>query len=709
MTLSRSNPRARGRWLLLSAMVALLTVTIGSMVLAVHNLDFELESNAVDNTEIDWQSIYNAVQANPSADNPCAGLNADACAWDHDATGTTIFTTGGSKDDLNIPSWRHTAGSVPDKDEIEDAMAAMFTEDADNDGSVDDQVLYFAADRLAVNGAADFGFWFFKSEVSLKPDGTFSGVHSVGDLLLLSTFTNGGADTTIRAFVWDPANATINGVLRNPGVTLTDCSDTIGFDNGCGAVNDSGTLGADSKGNIASPWTYQTKSTKVGANLLPPGSFFEGGINLSAFNLEGCFSSFLAETRSSPSIDATLKDFVSGTFAPCQSSTVTTPQNSGGTGISQSSISIGTSGSVQVKDRAVVTGSGTATAPTPTGKVKFFICGPTASSTDLCTTGGTQVGTPAEGEDLVATGNPSEAAATSDLHTITSAGRYCFRADYTGDGNYPATDGVASSDSALTECFTVTPVIPELSTDATADPPTGLPLGSSLDDTATLGGTAKDPDGSNADGTITFKAYGPAANSTTCTEPPVYTSVVNVDGNGQYTASSGTGGTFTPTAPGFYNWIAVYSGDAPNTSTATGACGDTNEGSLIIQLNPTISTSQWVYPNDDATITVATGGGNLAGSVKFSLYDNAACTGSVLYEETRTLAGGALTETVSTTNGDGSGTGDAADQKVLTSGTYSWKVVYTSTNTGHTGATSECHDEHFSITFVNNDPSIPAP
>jgi hypothetical protein len=60
---------------------------------------------------------------------------------------------------------------------------------------------------------------------------------------------------------------------------------------------------------------------KVGTpGTFPEVSFFEGGINISAFintQAAGCFSSFLAETRSSTSTSATLKDFALGEFNTC--------------------------------------------------------------------------------------------------------------------------------------------------------------------------------------------------------------------------------------------------------------------------------------------------------------------------------------------------------------------------------------------------------
>jgi hypothetical protein len=55
------------------------------------------------------------------------------------------------------------------------------------------------------------------------------------------------------------------------------------------------------------------------AGIFPPQTFFEGGVKLSAIfgaNVP-CFSSFLAETRSSSSITATLKDFAEGSFNLC--------------------------------------------------------------------------------------------------------------------------------------------------------------------------------------------------------------------------------------------------------------------------------------------------------------------------------------------------------------------------------------------------------
>ena len=47
MTLSRSNPRAKSRWLFLVAAVALLSAALASMALAVHNLELNLVTVSV--------------------------------------------------------------------------------------------------------------------------------------------------------------------------------------------------------------------------------------------------------------------------------------------------------------------------------------------------------------------------------------------------------------------------------------------------------------------------------------------------------------------------------------------------------------------------------------------------------------------------------------------------------------------------------------
>jgi hypothetical protein len=70
------------------------------------------------------------------------------------------------------------------------------------------------------------------------------------------------------------------------------------------------------QGNTPAPWPFTPKFGT--ADTFPQGSFFEGGINISALVPEaGCFSGFLAETRSSTPFDSRLKDFALGSLSLC--------------------------------------------------------------------------------------------------------------------------------------------------------------------------------------------------------------------------------------------------------------------------------------------------------------------------------------------------------------------------------------------------------
>ena len=281
------------------------------------------------------------------------------------------------------------------------------------------------------------------------------------------------------------------------------------------------------------PWAFTDKSGTA-ANGALNGEFYEGGINLSL--LPGdisseCFASVASETRSSTSTTAVLKDFVLGDFGDCGSKTETTPKQNDGTDIPAGGLSIGT-GSVQVKDSAKVTVTG---ASIFGGTVSFSLCFyADPASTTTCDSGGASIGLP------VPVSNPSPATVSSSAATVTSAGRYCWRAVYSGD----ASKGVpGSSDSSATECFIVNPVTPTLTTNAT----TSVAIGSPISDTATLGGTSNKPGtggdapinpvtpGVAAGGSITFRAYGP--NDPTCTGTAAFmSSAIPVNGNGTPTA-----------------------------------------------------------------------------------------------------------------------------------------------------------------------------
>jgi uncharacterized repeat protein (TIGR01451 family) len=517
-----------------------------------------------------------------------------------------IYTGGGSKDDLNTNQWQHTAGSVPDKDNIEHAFAAAYE-------SGGDTLVYFGLDRFANNGDAFTGFWFFKNGISANANGTFTPLHSVGDLLVLSNFTNGGAESTIQLYEWDPANADTNGTLN-----------LIAESNKCDAPSDERACAITNGAEINPSWTFDDKFTSGTDNPIPAFSFFEGGINLDElFGGDApCFSGFLAETRSSQSVDAVLKDVAVGDFNTCEPPNISTS-------VSDSTIDLGDS----VTDLADVTDN----SPAVTGSVKFFVCGPDGSNPD-CSTGGTQVG----GSVTIESGH-----ATSAAFTPTAAGKYCFRAEYTPDANGSLHYVAGSHTNQTTECLTVAKAQPSIVTSADQT----VVAGASVSDTAVLSG------GHNPTGTITFKAYGP--NDNDCSAAAVYTTSVAVSGNGSYGPVS-----FTPDTAGTYHWIASYSGDANNTA-AAGACGDDGENDTVNKASPTISTSAAETVtlggviHDSATLA---GGTNPTGTITFKVYASADCSGAALF--------------TTSVDVDGNNTYGPVSYTPANAGTYHWIASY---------------------------------
>ncbi len=385
------------------------------------------------------------------------------------------------------------------------------------------------------------------------------------------------------------------------------------------------------------------------------------------------FANTIPSTVTGNSDTADYKDTILTAAPPisnCTSTTVTTPKTAGGDDIPEGGLSIGT-GVVGVKDSAVV--SLTGGTATPAGSVDFWLC--KVDSPNLCTTGGTSVGSTS------LTGTAYPVTLQSPTAYVTSAGRYCWRAVFSGD----SANGIpGSSDWSPSECFIVNPVTPELSTQA--GPAPKVHLGTALTDTATLSGTATQPAspvinltgtaGAAANGTITFKLYGPD----NCTDLAYTSPAVTVSGNGEYNTPSPQ---FVPTAEGVYHWVAVYSGSSPNTNGTThnATCTELNE-SVDVESVPTELTSaqSWV-PNDSVTVD-AKAGGDLGGDVSFALYPGSDCTGTALYSVTKSVSG-ASPQTVTTAN----------TIAVTASGTYSWKVSYTSTgNKAHDNIGGSCHE-----------------
>lgn len=420
-------------------------LAVPAPVLAVHDEQFQLDGNAVDDGPGDDWSNHPGADAFTFVTDP---VNSSADLG---------FTGGGSKDDLNTSSWQWVKGAVsPDKDDITNAYAALY---GDN--------IYFGADRFANNGDAALGFWFFRNGISLTGSATaggFAPVHSVGDLLVISHFENGGTVAQVQLYKWVGSGGNVNGTLQQLGSGVV-CTAPPVDDIACAIAN---------SGDATAPWAFSPKFGTAGT--FPANSFLEGGLDLVA--LYGgdppCFSSFLVETRTSQAVDATLKDFAMGEFDTCVPPTITTQASASTADFGQS-----------VTDLATLSGSdGPAS-----GTVTFYICTPAQVTAAGCPTGGTQVGG-AVAVTTSASGGTATSAAYTVGQTSAAVGTYCWRAEYTPDAASQYLE--ASHTNATTECFTVAPATIDI--DKVANPAgpvsAGATIGFDITVTNTGSGTA---------------------------------------------------------------------------------------------------------------------------------------------------------------------------------------------------------------------------
>ena len=284
-----------------------------TLALAVNpGLVFEIDGNVFDtagNGIDDWNTLNGDCTIPGGGSGAPGGSLARTCIASEDPP--AIFTTGGSKDPLDISSWRwKPADTVPDKDTITHAFAASYN----NTNTGGDKVLFAGGDRFATNGDANIGAWFFQNSVSTNTNGTFSGVHKDHDVFLVSAFVGGGGTAVLTAYEWDHTCA--KGV-KNP--TPGQCAESnlrlLGSTDTAAITN--------SQVITDQTWSYLSKFGGS-TNTIPVGAFFEGGADLTVLfggigaGTVPCFSSFLLETRSSQTPSAVLKDFVLGSFPECK-------------------------------------------------------------------------------------------------------------------------------------------------------------------------------------------------------------------------------------------------------------------------------------------------------------------------------------------------------------------------------------------------------
>ena len=333
--------RGRAAALLIAMSVTLtLMVVMSTPALAVHNLSFQLDGNTRDDAAAaqpyDWENFFNAsgpayngtgtigkAFTMPPAFN---GFVASGFAESGGKPGDfylpdeTTFSTG-SKDTLNISTgWQcGKSNNVGDKVDIVNAYSVVYVNPANGH-----TILYFGVEKSSPNGDSNIAVWFLQ-DGSVGCDATgggnvdFTGDHQDGDLLLVSAFTNGGLQANVAAYKW---NGGAGGSLGTTAVATGGlCPDPSTAD----PAGQAACATTNSAGAISPPWAHPDKDCCGHSNPNPalnPLEFFEGGVDMTAAGLtDACFANFLANTRSSQSLTATIFDFAEGSLQTCAPST----------------------------------------------------------------------------------------------------------------------------------------------------------------------------------------------------------------------------------------------------------------------------------------------------------------------------------------------------------------------------------------------------
>ena len=635
----------------------------------------------------DWDSLYDCLNPDPvtkvcrKKTTSLADVVADLVD-EFNGPDPDNFTQG-TKDDMNVSSWHWGAASGSAKTNIMQSFAAKY------DGNI-----YIGGNRDINNGDANFGVWLLQNETvectaamvtsgECATAGTFVGKkdpvtgvrspvpHKIGDILIVSAFTNGGTVANINVYKviqtvgnednpnavpgTCPANAAAGYAGKATGTTgicpqqlitqstpgTAACNPAIAGppaiagDAACAATNATGIAALDPR----------FKSSQSGSILsqYPALTFFEVGLSLDDLGLQTeCFRNYIVAGRQSQSITASLNDFTLGKFQACSSGLAT--QASG-------PVIVGAT----ITDTASVTGTA------PPGHVAGGTVTFNAYSDSTCTT-------------LVFGPNTKTVSGfgdyTSDAYTTTAVGTIYWVASYSGDGVLPAASGACGD---ANEASVVNKASPGIATSATTG--AALSIGTAIHDTATLsGGFAP------LTGTVTFTLYGPG--DINCSNGAIFTSA-----NIAVVSGSATSGNYTTTAAGTYRWKASYSGDSNNNGVDS-ACNDLNEASVIQPSSPGLTTAPTakVILSDAATLS---GGSSPTGSITFNLYQNTTCTGTPAFTATKTVTGSGAYAS-----------GDSQQFTVATPGTeFRWTVSYTG-DANNNGASSPCTAEKVVLTIT---------
>jgi len=291
------------------------------------NTPFELDGDAQDNSTLDdWDSVFelSTPYPFPDRDTPVAGAGETFVIDSTDPDPTAFVQSNKDTDAISGWSWG-TKGLSPPKDDITNAYAKAYAvqfpgNDVAGHPSTphDHLIIYFGADRFADDGDSAMGFWFFRNTVGLGANGKFSGTHAVGDTLIQVDYRGTGSNE-IEVFKWVGTGGNAGGgkLQRLALGSSNSAAGVICNAAGNGYPADKACITTNTV-QKPSPWDYTAKSSdNVGSDIWPARVFQEGGFDVTTLVGNVCFSGFMAETRSSHTETASLKDFALGDFNVC--------------------------------------------------------------------------------------------------------------------------------------------------------------------------------------------------------------------------------------------------------------------------------------------------------------------------------------------------------------------------------------------------------
>jgi hypothetical protein len=636
------------------------------------------------------------------------GFVADPLASDKTACGKgdpTVYTgTGGETNNEDLNTETYGTGSVPPKDEIENAYALAHIR---SDGHTE---VFFGSERVVNGGDSHVDFEFLQQGLATPTAcaGTFQGNRAQGDLLITTDFTGGGTSANPKIYKWICRTlaayaAADDKKICDPSPTGPDYDGTAGT--GAAGANYSPHYEVLSNLETVNPAdfpnTVNTQSINCGGwacrdskgnrvDTLAANQFFEGGLDLTELGFNGCLSTFIPHTRSSQSFTATLKDF----GGPIKFNTCFPP--SAHTAVSSSTILLGDS----ITDHATLTGS----AGTVEGTVDFFVCGPQPGTPVGCP----QTATTASGPRSAVPGNPvtlSGGEADSGLFTPGIIGTYCFGLQYT---HAPGSlyldhyfDGATPPTELNSECFTVVTVPttthtdPVLSADGTNKITGEVPLNTNVYDRARITGTDA---GGTPTGTVDFFICDPtqttgAAGNEVCSagtalagNPRTATAIA---GSSPPKSQATSSPAVVANKLGVWCFRAVYTPGGANGSHYRGSNDSTHGECFTVTTTPSATSAQNWLPNDTVTVGPA-GGAALNGTLDITLRSDT-CTGTVRYTEpTITLSNTAPGSQFVTHN-------SIFTVTTVNQGTYYWSIVFTPAAGSFEHGFTKCENSTLSI------------